>query len=188
MREGKAVKARNCSGGRVLEHEIGRRPNAHAKPRLPVSLPHCENRPAAKFLFVRQPFVITAKYIFAKHDMRYIACDERHPRRPRRAARFPGIKDIALERIRGCLDLEGTMLPILHALQEEFGYIDEAAEPLIADALDITGAEVHGSLRFITTSGGRRLAGTSSSPAGRKPARPRAARPWRLTPSLASVT
>ena len=40
------------------------------------------------------------------------------------------------------------MLPILHALQEEFGYIDEAAEPLIADALNITRAEVHGVVTF----------------------------------------
>src|SRR5579863_8921311 len=40
------------------------------------------------------------------------------------------------------------MLPILHALQEEFGYIDEAAEPLIAHALNVTRAEVHGVVTF----------------------------------------
>ena len=40
------------------------------------------------------------------------------------------------------------MLPILHALQEEFGYIDEAAEPLIAEVLNITRAEVHGVVTF----------------------------------------
>ena len=44
--------------------------------------------------------------------------------------------------------LEGPLLPILHALQEEFGYIDEAAEPLIAHALNITRAEVHGVITF----------------------------------------
>lgn len=44
--------------------------------------------------------------------------------------------------------IEGPLLPILHALQEEFGYIDEAAEPLIADALNITRAEVHGVVTF----------------------------------------
>ena len=53
-----------------------------------------------------------------------------------------------MERIRECLDREGPLLPILHALQEEFGYIDEAAEPLIADALNITRAEVHGVITF----------------------------------------
>jgi formate dehydrogenase subunit gamma len=60
----------------------------------------------------------------------------------------PWNKDVAIERIRGCLDREGPLLPILHALQEEFGYIDEAAEPLIADALNITRAEVHGVVTF----------------------------------------
>jgi len=57
-------------------------------------------------------------------------------------------KEIALERIRSCLDREGPLLPILHALQEEFGYIDEAAEPLIAETLNITRAEVHGVITF----------------------------------------
>jgi formate dehydrogenase subunit gamma len=61
---------------------------------------------------------------------------------------IPWNNDIALERIRGCLDREGPLLPILHALQEEFGYIDEAAEPLIAEALNITRAEVHGVITF----------------------------------------
>jgi len=60
----------------------------------------------------------------------------------------PWNKEVALERIRGCLDREGPLLPILHALQEEFGYIDKAAEPLIADALNITRAEVHGVVTF----------------------------------------
>ena len=55
---------------------------------------------------------------------------------------------MALERIRGCLDRKGPLLPILHALQEEFGYVDQAAEPLIAEALNITRAEVHGVISF----------------------------------------
>ena len=33
-------------------------------------------------------------------------------------------------------------------MQEEFGYVDEAAEPLIAEALNITRAEVHGVISF----------------------------------------
>ena len=60
----------------------------------------------------------------------------------------PWDKDIALACIRSCLDREGPLLPILHALHEEFGYIDEAAEPLIAEALNITRAEVHGVITF----------------------------------------
>ena len=44
--------------------------------------------------------------------------------------------------------LEGATLPILHALQEEFGYIDPAAVPLIADALNLSRAEIHGAITF----------------------------------------
>jgi len=60
----------------------------------------------------------------------------------------PWNREVALERINECVDREGPLLPILHALQEEFGYIDEAAEPLIAEALNITRAEVHGVVTF----------------------------------------
>lgn len=44
--------------------------------------------------------------------------------------------------------LEGSLLPILHALQETFGYIDRAAEPIVAEALNLSRAEVHGVLTF----------------------------------------
>jgi formate dehydrogenase subunit gamma len=44
--------------------------------------------------------------------------------------------------------MDGPLLPILHALQEEFGYIDEAAEPLIAAALNRSRAEIHGVVTF----------------------------------------
>ncbi len=57
-------------------------------------------------------------------------------------------KNVAFSRIQECLDREGPLLLILHALQEEFGYIDEAAEPMIAQALNITRAEVHGVVTF----------------------------------------
>ena len=42
----------------------------------------------------------------------------------------------------------GALLPILHMLQETFGYIDREAVPLIADALNISRAEVHGVVTF----------------------------------------
>jgi formate dehydrogenase subunit gamma len=44
--------------------------------------------------------------------------------------------------------LEGPLLPILHALQETFGYIDRTAEPIVAEALNISRAEVHGVVTF----------------------------------------
>ena len=40
------------------------------------------------------------------------------------------------------------MLPILHALQEEFGCIPEEAVPLVAIALNLSRAEVHGIITF----------------------------------------
>ncbi|GJD50636.1 NADP-reducing hydrogenase subunit HndA [Methylobacterium crusticola] len=43
---------------------------------------------------------------------------------------------------------EGATLPILHALQETFGYVDGEAVPLIADALNLSRAEVHGCITF----------------------------------------
>lgn len=54
----------------------------------------------------------------------------------------------ALSRIRELQLLPGALLPILHALQEEFGYIDKAAVPLVADALNLSHAEVHGVISF----------------------------------------
>jgi formate dehydrogenase subunit gamma len=42
----------------------------------------------------------------------------------------------------------GATLPILHALQDTFGFISEAAIPLIADALNLSRAEVHGVVTF----------------------------------------
>ena len=50
--------------------------------------------------------------------------------------------------IRDYLGEEGPLLPILHALQENFGFIPREAEPLIADMLNITRAEVHGVISF----------------------------------------
>lgn len=44
--------------------------------------------------------------------------------------------------------LAGAALPILHALQQEFGYIDHDAVPSIAQALNLSRAEVHGIVSF----------------------------------------
>jgi len=45
-------------------------------------------------------------------------------------------------------ELEGPALPILHAMQEAFGCVPEAVEPLIAEALNLSRAEVHGIVTF----------------------------------------
>jgi formate dehydrogenase subunit gamma len=54
----------------------------------------------------------------------------------------------ALIRIKELENLPGALLPILHALQDEFGYVDKAAIPLIASALNVSQAEVHGVITF----------------------------------------
>lgn len=43
---------------------------------------------------------------------------------------------------------EGPLLPILHDVQAEWGMIPDAAHPLIARALGLTRAEVHGVVSF----------------------------------------
>jgi formate dehydrogenase subunit gamma len=44
--------------------------------------------------------------------------------------------------------LEGATLVILHALQGAFGYVAEPAIPMIADALNLSRAEIHGVFTF----------------------------------------
>lgn len=43
---------------------------------------------------------------------------------------------------------EGSLLPILHAVQAECGYISDMAKRQIAEALNLTRAEVHGVTSF----------------------------------------
>ncbi len=43
---------------------------------------------------------------------------------------------------------EGPLLPILHAVQAEFGCVDETAKRRIAEALNLSRAEVHGVVSF----------------------------------------
>ncbi len=44
--------------------------------------------------------------------------------------------------------LEGATLPILHALQETFGCVPDEAVPLVAEALNLSRAEIHGTVTF----------------------------------------
>lgn len=52
------------------------------------------------------------------------------------------------ELIDGHGDREGPLLPILHAVQHAFGYVPEAAVTVIAEALNLSRAEVHGVVTF----------------------------------------
>jgi formate dehydrogenase subunit gamma len=60
----------------------------------------------------------------------------------------PWNEDRASEIIAGLAGLEGASLPILHALQDAFGCVPLEAQPLLAAALNITRAEVHGIVTF----------------------------------------
>ncbi|OHV83443.1 formate dehydrogenase subunit gamma [Ensifer sp. LCM 4579] len=44
--------------------------------------------------------------------------------------------------------LEGPLLPILHALQDEFGYVPQESMPVIARELNLSRAEVYGVVTF----------------------------------------
>jgi formate dehydrogenase subunit gamma len=46
------------------------------------------------------------------------------------------------------MGMEGPLLPILHAVQAAFGHVPASLRPAIADALNISGAELHGVISF----------------------------------------
>lgn len=54
------------------------------------------------------------------------------------------VREIATE----LRELRGPLLPILHAVQHELGYVDTADVPVIADVLNLAVAEVHGVVTF----------------------------------------
>jgi formate dehydrogenase subunit gamma len=55
----------------------------------------------------------------------------------------------AIDEIAACFaDRPGALLPILHAVQERFGYVPTDAIPRIAHALNLSRAEVHGVVSF----------------------------------------
>jgi formate dehydrogenase subunit gamma len=45
-------------------------------------------------------------------------------------------------------DKPGALLPVLHAIQDELGYIPSEAVPIIAKELNLTRADVHGVITF----------------------------------------
>jgi formate dehydrogenase subunit gamma len=56
------------------------------------------------------------------------------------------------DRLRPLIDarkaMPGALLPILHAIQDELGWVPAEATPLIATALKLSRAEVHGVISF----------------------------------------
>ena len=64
------------------------------------------------------------------------------------AGKTPWDRGQARELIEARRGEPGVMLPILHELQERYGYIDDAAIPIIASALNVSKAETVGVISF----------------------------------------
>ena len=66
------------------------------------------------------------------------------------AGQADGHWDAALAQsiITGHAAMPGATLPILHALQEAFGYIPDQAVRMIADTLNLSRADIHGVVTF----------------------------------------
>lgn len=59
-----------------------------------------------------------------------------------------GIEAQVASIVDGMRGMEGPLLPILHEVQEEFGYVPQEALPVIAKALNLSRAEVYGVVSF----------------------------------------
>jgi formate dehydrogenase subunit gamma len=60
----------------------------------------------------------------------------------------PFSSERAVEIIADHADQEGALLPVLHALQHAFGHVPREAVPIIAGALNLSRADVHGVVTF----------------------------------------
>ena len=70
-------------------------------------------------------------------------------REPRHAAPDAGTAAAALQEVLARhAHEEGALLPILHALQDKLGYVPPSAVQGIADALNLSRAEVHGVVTY----------------------------------------
>jgi formate dehydrogenase subunit gamma len=68
--------------------------------------------------------------------------------RPGRAARPVWSDEVATRLVSAHAGRRGPLLPALHALQEEFGYLDPRAVPLVAEVLNLSRADVYGVVTF----------------------------------------
>ena len=61
------------------------------------------------------------------------------------AAPWEPVVQTVLDRLH---DLPGALLPVLHGIQDELGYVPPEAVPVIATTLNLSRAEVHGVITF----------------------------------------
>jgi formate dehydrogenase subunit gamma len=58
-------------------------------------------------------------------------------------------QDVRIRRLAEAKAAEpGALLPILHSIQDELGYVPETAVPIVAEVLNLSRAEVHGVVTF----------------------------------------
>ncbi len=58
------------------------------------------------------------------------------------------VKDDVGEAIEALKSEEGALLPILHGIQDRIGHVPRESIPIVAKALDLSRAEVHGVVTF----------------------------------------
>jgi len=68
------------------------------------------------------------------------------------AREMPPVNAFDPDLVRGIAEslkrLDGPLLPVLHAVNDRFGHVDERAVPIVADVLNLSRAEVHGVVSF----------------------------------------
>lgn len=60
----------------------------------------------------------------------------------------PWTREGAVDIVQRHVGCNGPLLPVLHDIQERFGHVPVDAVPLVADALNLSRAEVHGVISF----------------------------------------
>jgi formate dehydrogenase subunit gamma len=64
------------------------------------------------------------------------------------ADELESLREVVIRLCKSLHDVRGNLLPLLHALQEEIGYLPDAAAQLIAEAVNLSRAEVFGVISF----------------------------------------
>lgn len=60
----------------------------------------------------------------------------------------PAVRDTVVRIADSLKNKEGALMPVLHGVQDAFGYIPPAAVPVVAERLNLSRAEVHGVITF----------------------------------------
>ncbi|UHL62642.1 formate dehydrogenase subunit gamma [Paralcaligenes sp. KSB-10] len=70
------------------------------------------------------------------------------PSRPETVPSDQTVQQVAQQALQHYQGQPGNLLPILHAIQDTLGYIPAKAVPVLAEALQLSRAEIHGVISF----------------------------------------